>query len=349
MRVLGIETSCDETAIGIVDSEQGIIGEAVNCQIDIHRKYGGVFPEIAARDHVRKLIPTVENSLHNCCTLEEIDAIAYTSGPGLAGALLVGAVSGYTLAWALGKPALGIHHMEAHLLAPDLTNDALPYPFLALLVSGGHTMLVGVRGLGHYTILGQTMDDAVGEAFDKIARVLGLPYPGGPEIERLGKHGDPNRFPFPRPMARQENYNFSFSGLKTHVARTYQASASKDMQTKADIACCFERAAVQTLMLKCRRAIRDLRFKRLLVAGGVSANARLRKCILDLIDEGIEVSLPHLSHCTDNGTMIAYVGMLRLMQGQPPSSTPYIHTHWPLDTLLPPRNLHRPFPKTLPT
>ena len=328
MRVLGIETSCDETGIGVADSECGIIGQALFSQIDLHRPYGGVVPEIASRDHVQRLIPLVETALANE-SLSSVDAVAYTAGPGLIGALMTGALFGHSLAWSLGIPALAIHHLEAHLLILQMDNPSPQIPFIALLVSGGHTQLVLVEGLGRYRLLGETLDDAVGEAFDKTAKILGLPYPGGPAIEQLAHQGRPGKYEFPRPMAHKPGLDFSFSGLKTYVLNTFSDSP-KDEQTKADIAYAFEQAAVAALVLKCRRALDETGISQLAVAGGVSANQCLRTQLGKFGKNGVSVFFPKMELCTDNGVMIAYAGLQRYQAGQTGVQWPEIRPRWSL-------------------
>ncbi len=334
MRVLGIETSCDETGVAVYDSEQGLLGHIVYSQIAIHAKYGGVVPELASRDHVRKLLPLVREVLEQAGTdKRELDGIAYTRGPGLVGALLVGAAFARSLAWALRIPAVGVHHLEAHLLAPMLEAEAPAFPFLALLVSGGHTLLVQVAGIGRYRILGESLDDAAGEAFDKTAKLLDLPYPGGPELERLARAGDPARFHFPRPMTDRPGLDFSFSGLKTFTLNTVQAHAD-DPGARADIARAFQDAVVDTLAIKCRRALEQTGVKRLVVAGGVGANAYLREQLRLLAERlGAQVYYPRPSLCTDNGAMIAYAGCQRLLAGESEPLEFSVTARWPLESL----------------
>lgn len=321
MRVLGIETSCDETGVGIYDGDRGLAANLVYSQVALHAKYGGVVPELASRDHVRKILPLVREAL-DAAGLERsaIDAIAYTAGPGLIGALLVGAALGRSLAWAWGIPALGVHHMEGHLLAPLLQESGPRFPFVALLVSGGHTQLVDVAGVGRYRILGESLDDAAGEAFDKTAKLLELPYPGGPSLARLAERGDPHRFRFPRPMTDRPGVDFSFSGLKTFTLRTLAEELPRStdpQQTRADIARAFEEAIVDTLVIKCRRALRESGHRRLILAGGVSANRRLRQRVEQMVsEEGGEAHFPPSDLCTDNGAMIAFAGWHRLRAGQ---------------------------------
>lgn len=333
MRVLGIETSCDETGIGLVDSERGIVRQALFSQTEIHAPYGGVVPELASRDHIQRLLPLIKKTLGQD-GMAQVDAIAYTSGPGLIGTLLTGALLGHSLAWSLKLPALGVHHMEAHLLALLLEEPAPVPPFVALLVSGGHTQLVLVKALGDYEILGETKDDAVGEAFDKTAKLLGLRYPGGPEIEKLARKGNSARFDFPRPMTRKSGLDFSFSGLKTHVRNVLHDSADKKGQTKADIACAFEEAAVDTLAIKCHRALKQTHCGQLVIAGGVSANQRLRDR-LDKLGKEINARLfcPRHDLCTDNGVMIAHAGLLRLQAGQKSDAWPQLRPRWSLQEI----------------
>jgi N6-L-threonylcarbamoyladenine synthase len=336
MRVIGIETSCDETAVALYDARQGLLGHAVYSQVDVHAEYGGVVPELASRDHIRKTLPMLRAVLVEAQTqLGEVDGVAYTAGPGLAGALLVGAAIGHSLAWALEVPALAIHHMEAHLLAPMLEDDPPPFPFLALLVSGGHTQLVHVEGLGHYRMLGQTLDDSAGEAFDKIAKLLGLGYPGGPALAALAEEGNPHRFRFPRPMTERPDLDFSFSGLKTFAIQTF-ADAGSDPQTRADIARAFQDAVVDTLIIKCRRALRETGLQRLVAAGGVSANRSLRERMRKLAAaQGVRVYYPRPQFCTDNAAMVAYAGCLRLQVRRHEDLGFQVAPRWPLQTLTP--------------
>ncbi len=322
MRILGIETSCDDTGAAIYDSEKGLLANRLASQIDLHNQYGGVVPELAARDHIRKLLPLIENLFQDSAVGDRrVDAIAYTAGPGLAGALLVGASVASGLAHAWNIPALPIHHMEGHLLSPMLEETAPEFPFVALLVSGGHTQLVDVEAPGQYRIMGETRDDAAGEAFDKIAKLLGLGYPGGPQIAACAKQGRKDRFVFPRPMTRQPGLEFSFSGLKTHVLTTTRQQACLDSQTIADIALAFELAVVDTLTIKCMRALELSGRKRLIVSGGVGANQQLRDRLRkECENSGMEVFYPRMEFCTDNGAMIAYAGHFRweleMMAGQ---------------------------------
>ncbi len=334
MRVLGIETSCDETGIAIYDSEQGLLADALHSQIALHLEYGGVVPELASRDHVRKTLPLIKQVLKQAgLDKSDIDGVAYTAGPGLIGALLVGASIGRSLAWTWAVPAVAVHHMEGHLLAPMLEDEVPEFPFIALLVSGGHTMLVQVDGVGQYSLLGDTVDDAAGEAFDKTAKLLGLGYPGGPAISKLAEQGDPGRFRFPRPMTNRPGLDFSFSGLKTFAVNTLTDN-DDDPQTKADIAHAFEEAVVETMAIKCRRALEQTGLKRLVLAGGVSANRRLRQRLAQLANErGAQLYYPRPEFCTDNGAMIAYAGCLRLEGGQTEPLVIQARARWPLETL----------------
>jgi N6-L-threonylcarbamoyladenine synthase len=316
MRILGLETSCDDTGVAIYDLERGLIGHKLYSQIALHSEYGGIVPELASRDHVRKLLPLLRNLLAETgLGATDIDGVAYTRGPGLAGALLVGAAIGRSLAYAWGVPAVGVHHMEGHLLAPMLEPDPPPFPFLALLVSGGHTLLADVQGVGQYQILGESIDDAVGEAFDKTAKLMGLGYPGGPAIARVAEHGVAGRYTFPRPMTDRPGLDFSFSGLKTAVLTAFGRSP-KDAQAIADIALAFQEAAVDTLVIKCRRALEETQHTRLIVAGGVGANKLLRTRLMQMTKErGAQLYYPRPEFCTDNGAMIAYAGCVRLQTG----------------------------------
>ncbi|NND81311.1 MAG: tRNA (adenosine(37)-N6)-threonylcarbamoyltransferase complex transferase subunit TsaD [Gammaproteobacteria bacterium] len=316
MRVLGIETSCDDTGVAVFDTDAGLLGHLLYSQIKTHADYGGVVPELAARDHIRKVIPLLDTLLQNInCERTDIDAIAYTKGPGLAGALLAGSAVAKGLALAWDVPAIGVHHMEGHMLAPMLEDDAPQYPFIALLVSGGHTLLAQVNAIGDYTILGQTLDDAVGEAFDKTAKILGLGYPGGPAISRVAEQGVPGRFVFPRPMLDRPGLDFSYSGLKTFAMNTANKFEELAVQDVADIAHAFQLAAVETLVVKSRRALQQTNCDRLVVAGGVGANRYLRTALMDMTEaEQARVYYPRIEFCTDNGAMIAYAGAQRLHQ-----------------------------------
>jgi len=317
MLVLGIETSCDETGVALYDSARGLLAHDLFSQVALHAEYGGVVPELASRDHVRKLLPLLDGLLARAGVARgEIDGVAYTAGPGLIGALLVGAVLGRALAWGWGVPAVGVHHMEGHLLAPMLEPEPPEFPFVALLVSGGHSQLVQVDGVGRYRLLGETVDDAAGEAFDKTAKLLGLGYPGGPELARLAEQGDPKRFRFPRPMTDRPGLQFSFSGLKTFAVNTLR-EAGDDPQTRADVARAFQDAVVDTFYIKCRRALQETHIPRLVMAGGVSANRALRARLAQLAErEGARVYYPRPEFCTDNGAMIAFAGCQRLLAGQ---------------------------------
>lgn len=320
MKVLGIETSCDETGIALYDSDQGLLADALYSQIDMHNDYGGVVPELASRDHVRRVLPLIEQVMARAdCTRQDIDAIAYTRGPGLIGALMVGSAIAKSIAWAWDIPVMGVHHMEGHLLAPMLEEVPPQFPFVALLVSGGHTQLVEVKGIGEYRLLGESIDDAAGEAFDKAAIMLGLDYPGGPRIAALAEKGTSGRFKFPRPMTDRPGLEFSFSGLKTFTLNTVNTHGGPDcdQQTRADIARAFEEAVVETLAIKCRRALRETGMKQLVIAGGVSANKRLREGLEAMVaGEKAELFYARPAFCTDNGAMIAYAGCQRLKAGQ---------------------------------
>jgi N6-L-threonylcarbamoyladenine synthase len=330
MKVLGIESSCDETGVAIYDTEKGLLSERLYSQVAMHAEYGGVVPELASRDHIRKIVPLIREAVSDAgMTMKDLEGIAYTSGPGLIGALMVGASVGRTMAWSLGIPALAVHHMEGHLLAPMLEEGAPEFPFVALLVSGGHTMLVEVKAIGEYTILGESVDDAVGEAFDKTAKLMGLSYPGGPELAALAEKGKPTDLKFPRPMVNRPGLDFSFSGLKTAGLLAWEKSTKTD-EAKADIAYAFQEAIVDTLFIKCNRALKQTGYKRLVVAGGVGANKRLRERLNDL---GIEVFFPRQAFCTDNGAMIAYAGALRLAAGQQEPAVISPQPRWSLETL----------------
>ena len=335
MRILGIETSCDETGVAIYDARQGLIANQLYSQIALHADYGGVVPELASRDHIRKTAPLIQAALQEAqLTAADIDGIAYTSGPGLVGALLVGATIARSLAYAWQVPALGIHHMEGHLLAPMLEDNPPEFPFIALLVSGGHTQLVQVDGVGQYQLLGESIDDAAGEAFDKTAKLLGLDYPGGAALAKLATQGKV-RFKFPRPMTDRPGLDFSFSGLKTFAANTITANPQDD-QTRADIAFAFQEAVVDTLMIKCRRALQQTGLKRLVIAGGVSANTALRAGLAKLMQQlGGEVFYPKPHLCTDNGAMIAYAGFLRLQSGQTQDLSIEVRPRWNMTELSP--------------
>ncbi len=337
MRVLGIESSCDETGVAIYDSKQGLIGEELYSQVELHARYGGVVPELASRDHVRKILPLVDKVLRACPATDggpPVDAVAYTAGPGLVGALLVGASLARSLAFGWGVPSIGVHHMEGHLLSPMLADDMPGFPFVALLVSGGHTLLVNVEAHGDYRVLGQSLDDAVGEAFDKTAKLMGLPYPGGPELAKLAESGDPERFDFPRPMLKKPGLDFSFSGLKTSVLLAWQASDQSE-QVRADIAASFQQAVVDTLTGKVKRALQATGHDVVMVAGGVGANKQLREQ-LDVACKsmGARACFPPMRLCTDNGAMIAYAGWLRLQRdGLESNYDVPVRARWSLEDL----------------
>src|SRR5271165_1514216 len=332
MRVIGIESSCDETAVAVYDAELGLLSHRLYSQVAMHRAYGGVVPELASRDHVRRLLPLVREALAEARSdRHSIDAVAYTAGPGLIGALLVGAgfAAGLALAW--GKPALPIHHLEGHLLAPLLEPDAPALPFLALLVSGGHTQLVDVAALGDYRILGETLDDAAGEAFDKTAKLLGLPYPGGAALAALAAESRSDRFVFPRPMLDRPGLDFSFSGLKTAALVALRGRAL-DSGVRADIARGFQEAVVETLAEKCRRALLETGHRRLVIAGGVGANRRLRERLAAVVQSlGAQLYFPRTEFCTDNGAMIALAGCLRLAAGMHADPQILASANWELE------------------
>ena len=336
MRVLGIETSCDETGVAVYDTAHGLLAHVVHTQSAIHADFGGVVPELASRDHVRRLPPLVRRVLDESGSRSgDIDGVAYTAGPGLLGALLAGTAFGRSLAYAWGVPALGVHHMEGHLLAPMLEPDPPSFPFLALLVSGGHTQLVRVEVAGAYEVLGESVDDAAGEAFDKVATLLGLPYPGGPALAALARDGDPGRFRFPRPMTDRPGLDFSFSGLKTFALDTL-ADGHRDERFLADVARAFEDAVVDTLVIKSRRALRATGLPTLVVSGGVGANRRLRAALAAMAQrEGAVVSYPRPELCTDNGAMIAYAGCCRLLDGASDDLRLGARARWSLQELAP--------------
>ncbi|AYA42080.1 tRNA (adenosine(37)-N6)-threonylcarbamoyltransferase complex transferase subunit TsaD [Xenorhabdus nematophila] len=340
MRVLGIETSCDETGIAIYDDKAGLLANQLYSQVKLHADYGGVVPELASRDHIRKTVPLIQAALKEAgLTSKDIDAVAYTAGPGLVGALLVGATIGRSLAFAWNVPAIPVHHMEGHLLAPMLEENSPEFPFVALLVSGGHTQLISVTGIGEYQLLGESIDDAAGEAFDKTAKLLGLDYPGGPVLSRMAQQGKTGRFVFPRPMTDRPGLDFSFSGLKTFAANTIRSNIcghdiAEDEQTKADIARAFEDAVVDTLAIKCKRALEQTGFKRLVMAGGVSANGTLRTKMQALMEKlGGEVFYARPEFCTDNGAMIALAGMIRLQGETAGELGVTVKARWPLADL----------------
>ena len=331
---LGIESSCDETGIGIYSSDSGLISHKLFSQVSLHAEYGGVVPELASRDHIQRAIPLIKEALNESgINLNDLTGIAYTAGPGLSGALLVGGSIAQSLAWGLGIPALGVHHMEGHLLAPLLEVEKPEFPFVALLVSGGHTLLVDVPRIGEYKILGESLDDAVGEGFDKTAKILGLGYPGGPALAKLAKKGDKGRFTFPRPMTDRPGLDFSFSGLKTFARNTFINFPNE----KANIAKAFEVAATETLTIKCNRAFKQTGYKTLVVAGGVSANLSLRESLNEMATEiDAIVYYPALDFCTDNGAMIALAGHYRFLAGQRNQNYEItIKPRWSLEELLP--------------
>jgi N6-L-threonylcarbamoyladenine synthase len=332
--VLGIETSCDETGVAVYDTAVGLRAHALYSQVRLHEEYGGVVPELASRDHVRKLVPLIRQTLGAAgLGVRDLDGVAYTAGPGLVGALLVGAGVGRALAYALDVPAIGVHHMEAHLLAPLLEPDAPQPPFVALLVSGGHTLLMEVAAIGRYRLLGDTLDDAAGEAFDKTAKLMGLPYPGGPNVAKLAEQGRADRFRFARPMTDRPGLDFSFSGLKTQVLLAY-AKHRDEPGVAADIARGFEDAVVDTLVTKCRRALAQTGDTTLVVAGGVGANRRLRAALADAARaDGFSVAFPRLEFCTDNGAMIAFAGALRLFAGLHDDAAIRVVPRWDLEKL----------------
>ena len=337
MRILGIETSCDETGIAIYDDVDGMVANLVYSQVDIHAEFGGVVPELASRDHIRKTLPLIQQAmLESGSKPTEIDAIAYTAGPGLVGALMVGACTAKSLAMAWDIPSVGVHHMEGHLLAPLLADDPPNYPFIALLVSGGHTLLLQCHTFGEYELLGESVDDAAGEAFDKVAKMLGLPYPGGPAIQKLAVDGNPQRFQFPRPMTDRPGYQFSFSGLKTFTMNTLADIEAPNDQDRADIAFAFQDAVADTIRIKCRRAIENTGIRRLILAGGVSANTHLRQRLATL---EAEVHYPALSLCTDNGAMIAFAGFQRLRHGHTEDHAVGVRPRWPMSELIPPQSI----------
>ncbi len=345
MRILGIETSCDETGIAIYDDEKGIMAHQLYSQIAVHADYGGVVPELASRDHVRKTIPLIKQVLLDAnLTPQDLDGVAYTAGPGLVGALLVGCSIGRSLAYGWNLPAVPVHHMEGHLLAPMLEDDVPEFPFVALLVSGGHTMLVRVDGIGQYKLLGESVDDAAGEAFDKTAKLLGLDYPGGPALSKMAESGIASRFKLPRPMTDRPGLDFSFSGLKTAAGTLFrkecvlpedkQLDEATLKQTHADIANAFQQAVVDTLAIKCKRALKQENLNRLVIAGGVSANTALREKLATTTKKlGGSVFYPRPEFCTDNGAMIAYAGLQRLKAGTSADLTFKANPRWPLDSL----------------
>jgi len=340
MIVLGFESSCDETGLAVYDSEKGLLAHVLHSQVEVHAEYGGVVPELASRDHIRYLLPLAENVLEQAgISLQQLDGIAYTAGPGLIGALMSGAAVARSLAWALAIPAVEVHHMEGHLLAPLLEAGAPEFPFVALLVSGGHTLLAQVKTIGSYEIIGQSLDDAAGEAFDKTAKMMGLGYPGGPVLAKLAESGRKGIFEFPRPMTDRPGLDFSFSGLKTFALNTWQQNQQDTVdkaQLRADIAHAFEEAVVDTLLIKCKRALDQAGCGRLVVAGGVGANQRLRQRLQQMGEKHqVKISFPRLEFCTDNGAMIAFAGCLRLHAGQSQPLDIDARARWPMEDLSP--------------
>jgi N6-L-threonylcarbamoyladenine synthase len=336
LRVLGIETSCDETAVAIYDSEQGLLADIVYTQTPLHALYGGVVPELASRDHIRKTLPLIEQAFEQSkLSKHDIDGIAYTKGPGLIGALMVGASIAKSLAYGLNIPAIGIHHMESHLMAVQLEDQAPQYPFIALLVSGGHTLLLHVHEPLHYTVLGESIDDAVGEAFDKTAKLLGLSYPGGAALSKLAESGRPERFVFPRPMLHRADFNFSFSGLKTHAIQCFEKyGGAHNPQVRADIAIAFEDAVVDVLVHKGIRALATTGLNCLVAVGGVAANRKLREKLGRALKERSgELYFPRPEFCTDNGAMVAYNGYLYLSRSRQEELSIHVKPRWPMEEL----------------
>jgi len=338
LKVLGIETSCDETGIAVYDSDRGLLADCLYSQVGIHASYGGVIPELASRDHIRKTLPLIKEAIKDASIkASELDGVAYTAGPGLVGALLVGAAIGRSLAMGWGVSAIGVHHMEGHLLAPMLEPNPPAFPFVALLVSGGHTQLVRADGIGRYELLGESLDDAAGEAFDKVGKMLGLPYPGGPHVEKLAKYGKTGRYEFPRPMTNRPGLDFSFSGLKTFVRNTIieqSKGGELDEQTRADIARAFQEAVVATIAIKCRRALEQTGLRSLIIAGGVSANTLLREELETSLEKITgQLFYAQLKFCTDNGAMIAYAGCQRLQAGQHQGLAINVFPRWSIESL----------------
>lgn len=333
MKILAIETSCDETAVAIYDRDAGLLGQLIHSQIDLHKQYGGVVPELASRDHIQKLLPLIQQLLSELkLSKKDIAGVAYTRGPGLIGALMVGASVARSLAFAWNVPSIGVHHLEAHLMAVMLEKEKPEFPFVTLLVSGGHTMLLYAEKYGVYRILGETLDDAAGEAFDKTAKLLGLPYPGGPALAALAKSGNSKRFHFPRPMLNQPGLEFSFSGLKTAAINAFQKNIS-DEQLKADIACAFEDAVIETLMKKSERALEEMHCDQLVIAGGVSANEKLREHANRLAKHGKKIFFPRREFCTDNAAMVAISGLTRLSQGEFDALNTDVKARWSIEEI----------------
>jgi N6-L-threonylcarbamoyladenine synthase len=337
MRILAIETSCDESAVAVLDEQRGLLAHELWSQIDLHRAFGGVVPELASRDHLRRLLPLLRTALDSAgSSAAQIEGVAYTAGPGLVGALLTGAALARALSFGWNVPAIGIHHLEGHLLAPMLEQPTPPLPHIALLVSGGHTMLIEVRAIGDYRVLGQTRDDAAGEAFDKSAKLLGLPYPGGPELAQLAERGRPGVFSFPRPMLDRPGFEFSFSGLKTAVMQAVRAATPSE-QMRADVAYAMQDAIVATLCAKALRALEFTGHQALVVAGGVGANRELRtRLTRQAAAVGVQVYFPRLEFCTDNAAMIAVAGMYRLRAHEQTTGGIEVRARWPLEELRPP-------------
>ena len=341
MLVLGIETSCDETGVALFHSEKGLLADVLYSQVKMHAEYGGVVPELASRDHVRKLVPLIREACSQAnLAIKSLDAIAFTAGPGLVGALMVGASTARALALALDIPAIGVHHMEGHLLAPMLEKNPPKFPFVALLVSGGHTQLVKVEGIGRYELLGESLDDAAGEAFDKAAKMLGMDYPGGPLIAKAAANGDSSKYRFPRPMTDRPGLDFSFSGLKTYTLNTTEDAKRIEGELKAEtianIAAAFEDAVVDTLAIKCRRALQQTGYKGLVIAGGVSANRKLQARLQEIVTkEQAELFYARPEFCTDNGAMIAFAGCQRLLAGERSDLSITARPRWPMETLNP--------------
>ena len=334
MKILAIETSCDETAVAIYDRDAGLLGQLIHSQIDLHAKYGGVVPELASRDHIQKLLPLIQQLLSELkLASKDITGVAYTRGPGLIGALMVGASVARSLAYAWQVPSIGVHHLESHVMAVMLEVEKPQYPFVTLLVSGGHTMLLYTEKFGVYRILGETLDDAAGEAFDKTAKLLGLPYPGGPALAALAKNGNASRFHFPRPMLNRPGLEFSFSGLKTAAINAFQ-QANHDAQTKADIACAFEDAVIETLMKKSERALEAMDCDQLVIAGGVSANEKLREHANQLIKKGKKIFFPRREFCTDNAAMVAINGCMRLLRGEKDALDVDVKARWSIEEII---------------
>src|SRR3990167_1787574 len=333
MKILSIETSCDETAVAITDRDAGLLGQLIHSQIDLHQQYGGVVPELASRDHIQKLLPLIQKLLSDLnLTKKDIDAIAYTRGPGLIGALMVGSSIARSLAFAWNIPSIGVHHLESHLMAVMLEENKPQFPFVTLLVSGGHTMLLYAEKYGEYRILGETLDDAAGEAFDKTAKLLGLDYPGGPALAKLALTGNPKRFHFPRPMLNRPGLEFSFSGLKTAAINCFQNNVH-DEQLKADIACAFEDAVIETLMKKSERALAEMHCDQLVIAGGVSANEKLREHAQKLTKQGKKIFFPRREFCTDNAAMVAMNGLMRLSLNQKDALDVDVKARWAMDEI----------------